>query len=84
MRWLWIIPCALLVSCANPAKKAPEELQNDTWMSFDGKMMPWQSWNVPQGQKTHAALIAIHGLSGATSDFWPLGEHLSKQGTAVY
>ena len=84
MRWLWIIPCALLVSCANPAKKAPEELQDDTWISFDGKMMPWQSWNVPQGQKTHAALIAIHGLSGATSDFWPLGEHLSKQGIAVY
>jgi alpha-beta hydrolase superfamily lysophospholipase len=39
---------------------------------------------VPQGTKTKAVVITVHGLSGAASDFWLLGERLPPQGYAVY
>lgn len=84
MRWLVFIACALLAACASPSSKDTEVLCATDWVSFDGKTMPWKAWSVPQGQKPQAVVIAIHGLSGATSDFWPLGEHLSKHGIAVY
>jgi alpha-beta hydrolase superfamily lysophospholipase len=54
------------------------------WSSFDGKIMPWTAWMPADGQKPRAVLIAIHGLSGAASDFWYLGERLSREGIAVY
>ena len=55
-----------------------------TWTSYDGKEMPWKVWPVPHGTKTKAVVITIHGLSGAASDFWLLGERLPPQGYAVY
>ena len=54
------------------------------WTTFDGKQMPWKEWKVPSGIETKTVVIAIHGLSGAASDFWLLGERLPPQGIAVY
>jgi acylglycerol lipase len=84
MRWCLLIVCALLGACASSSQKDTEVLCATDWVSFDGKTMPWKSWGTPADQKPKAIVIAIHGLSGATSDFWPLGEHLSKHGIAVY
>jgi len=59
-------------------------LRADDWVSFDGKTMPWKEWPVAAGVKPKGVVIAAHGLSGAKSDFWYLGEELSKRGYAVY
>lgn len=84
MRWPLLITCLLLAACTSTKTRTTEVLCATDWVSFDGKTMPWKAWSVPQGQKPQAVVIAIHGLSGATSDFWPLGGHLSKHGVAVY
>ena len=34
--------------------------------------------------ETETVIVAVHGLSGAASDFWPLGEYFSERSTAVY
>lgn len=64
-------------------KQAPVLLEKE-WVSHDGKVMPWKVWPVPKGVRVRAVLITVHGLSGATSDFWPLGEALPARGVAVY
>jgi alpha-beta hydrolase superfamily lysophospholipase len=46
--------------------------------------MPWRAWPVREGTSVRAVVIAVHGLSGAASDFWPLGEALSRTGIPVY
>ncbi|MCB1275667.1 alpha/beta fold hydrolase [Prosthecobacter sp.] len=56
----------------------------DDWVSYDGKTMPWKSWPAPDGVTTKGVVIAVHGLSGAKSDFWYLGDQLPKRGYAVY
>jgi len=48
----------------------------------DGETFTWQTW-VPPG-KLRAAVIAIHGMGAAASDFNPLGELLFKEKMAVY
>ncbi|PWU07483.1 MAG: hypothetical protein C5B47_06120 [Verrucomicrobia bacterium] len=48
----------------------------------DGERFTWQKW-VPPG-KLRAAMIAIHGMGAAASDFAPLGELLLKEKMAVY
>jgi acylglycerol lipase len=65
-------------SLAKPVMGAKE------WSSYDGKIMPWTAWMPADGAKPRAVVIAIHGLSGAASDFWYLGERLSREGIAVY
>ncbi|WP_395717093.1 alpha/beta fold hydrolase [Prosthecobacter sp.] len=60
------------------------ELRKDEWVSYDGKVMPVQSWMVPAGSKPRGVVIAVHGLSGAKSDFWYLGQELPKRGYTVY
>ena len=60
------------------------ELRKDEWVSYDGKVMPVQSWTVPVGTKPRGVVIAVHGLSGAKSDFWYLGQELPKRGYTVY
>ncbi len=59
-------------------------LGTEQWTSFDGKKMPWTKWLPPAGVKVRGAVIAVHGLSGAKSDFWFLGEQLAPAGYAVY
>lgn len=46
--------------------------------------MPWQEWPVAKGVKAPAVVIAVHGLSGASTDFWLLGERLPLLNCAVY
>lgn len=60
------------------------ELREKDWISQDGKVMPWKVWAVPKEKKVRAVLITVHGLSGATSDFWPIGEALPAKGVTVY
>jgi alpha-beta hydrolase superfamily lysophospholipase len=59
-------------------------LRADDWVSFDDKTMPWKSWPVPAGVTQRGVVIAVHGLSGAKSDFWYLGQELPKRGYTVY
>jgi acylglycerol lipase len=59
------------------------------WTSTDGKKLPYQRWPkseaaVKQITKPRGVVICVHGLSGASSDFWPAGESLPLQGYIVY
>ncbi len=76
----------VLASCAgvhHSARPVPA-LGATTWTSYDGKVMPWREWRVPAGTPEKAVMITVHGLSGAASDFWLLGERLPPQGCSVY
>lgn len=64
--------------------RATPTLGPTTWTSYDRKEMPWNQWAVPKGQPVKGVVITIHGLSGAASDFWRLGETLPKAGFTVY
>lgn len=59
-------------------------LHADDWVSYDGKTMPCKVWPVPAGVTPRGVVIAVHGLSGAKSDFWYLGEQLPQRGYTVY
>lgn len=54
--------------------------------SFDGKELPFTRWGTTgeRGAAPDAVVIAVHGLSGAASDFWRLGEGLPPHGMVVY
>jgi len=74
-----------LSSCAGtPGRKGTPVLGADTWVSYDGKQMPWRPSEVPAGEPVKAVVITVHGLSGAALDFWPLGNTLPAKGIAVY
>ena len=83
---------ALLAGCASqgggrgsggpvPAT-APPRLSGKSWISSDGSEFPFTRWAA--GSRPEKVVVAIHGLSGAASDFCPLGEYLSSRSTAVY
>jgi len=75
----------LLVSgCASRPPGPPPVLTATEWRSVDGKVMPCTAWLPPRRQPPKAVVIAIHGLSGAKSDFWLLGERLAASGIAVH
>jgi len=68
---------------AKPVPALAEKTQEDTiWKSSDGEEFPYTVWTPKSGVKT--VIVAVHGLSGAASDFEPLGEYLMEQSTAVY
>ena len=76
----------LLCQCAAP-RSLNQPLVMDpaltSWTACDGKTMPCKYWpGAPQHPR--AVVICIHGLSGAASDFWPVGERIPAQGFAVY
>jgi acylglycerol lipase len=80
-----LLSCGLMMSCSTmPRTQGTPTLGATTWRSFDAKEMPWRSNAVPQGEKLRAVVITVHGLSGASSDFWPLGEAWPKEGIAMY
>ena len=85
MRLVAIMAVLALAGCATfkPAQSRPV-LNAKDWVSYDGKTMPWQSWEVPAGESPRGVVIAVHGLSGAKSDFWFLGQELPKRGYTVY
>ncbi len=84
--WLMLLGAAMLLTgCASMVKRARPDLRPDgRWISFDGKEMPWRCWLPTSEQPLRGVVITIHGLSGAASDFWLLGERLPKAGYAVY
>jgi alpha-beta hydrolase superfamily lysophospholipase len=45
--------------------------------------MPFKYWP-GEPRKPQGVIICIHGLSGAASDFWPVGEAFPAKGYAVY
>ena len=85
-RLLVLTVVTVLASCASVKKLAAGRavLCAEDWVSYDGKTMPWKSWPVPAGVTPRGVVIAVHGLSGAKSDFWYLGEQLPLHGYAVY
>lgn len=85
MRLLACMFVLLLAGCSTikPSRFRPA-LNATEWTSYDGKTMLWKSWPVPEGVTTRGVVIAVHGLSGAKSDFWYLGDQLPKRGYAVY
>ena len=73
-----------MIGCSSmPHPKGTPSLGAKTWHSYDAKEMPWRDNAVPSGKKLRAVVITVHGLSGAASDFWPLGEAWPPQGIAV-
>ena len=86
----WLLSALFLTQCAlMPARSRPLRLDPATWSAGDGKSLPYAHW--PAAADAHrreappkAVLICVHGLSGASSDFWPLGQELPKRGLAVY
>jgi acylglycerol lipase len=83
-----LVPMVLIAlsSCASIKKITGGRamLNAEDWVSYDGKTMPLKSWPVPAGSTPRAIVIAVHGLSGAKSDFWYLGEQLPPHGYTVY
>lgn len=85
MRLLCLLLILGLVSCRNlPSQNSRPRLGDTNWTSFDGKKMPIQKWLPPAGVRMRGVVIAVHGLSGAASDFWFLGASLPTRGYAVY
>ena len=79
------LACLGLTSCRSlPGWRSAPTLGPKTWTSYDRKEMPWNAWAVPKGQTEKGVVITVHGLSGAASDFWRLGEQLPKAGFTVY
>ncbi|MCB1224777.1 MAG: alpha/beta fold hydrolase [Verrucomicrobiales bacterium] len=74
-----------LTSCSTARRVVREpSLGAEMWSSFDGKTMPWQQWPQELKQPPQAIVLAVHGLSGAKSDFWYLGERLAGSGIACF
>lgn len=74
-----------LCSCSSMPQASPgPALRATDWVSYDGKVMPYTAWKAPEGTQTRGVVIAVHGLSGAASDFWLMGEKLPPQGYMVY
>lgn len=82
--FLAVLLLAGLSACSH-LTSLPERpaLREKDWVSYDGKVMPFQKW-LPGTSKPRGVVIAVHGLSGAASDFWFLGANLPKNGYAVY
>ena len=67
---------------AKPAPVADDLVGGENWTSGDGEQFPFTAWAPKSNVKT--VIVAVHGLSGAASDFEPLGEYLQERSTAVY
>ncbi|MFT4549927.1 MAG: acylglycerol lipase [Verrucomicrobiales bacterium] len=52
------------------------------WVSHDGEKFPITRWGGKS--KPETVIVAVHGLSGAASDFAPLGEYFQDRSTSVY
>ncbi len=79
-----MLAACVMGGCAHiPQRTMTPMLGRNTWRSFDGKEMPWRLDDVPHGTKVRAVVITVHGLSGASSDFWMLGKIWPQRGVAV-
>lgn len=83
---LLVLAVILLSQCAAPrVHPRPPTMDSslNQWTARDGKSFPCKHWPGEPG-KPRAVVICIHGLSGAASDFWPVGESFPQKGYAVY
>lgn len=76
---VWLVSCSTM-----PGGAVRPALLDHDWISYDGKIMPCQVWKTPAEMQVRGIVIAVHGLSGASSDFWFIGDALPKQGYTVY
>jgi len=87
MRMAALLVAALfLCQCATPRlmNRTPAmDPSLTSWTAHDGKVMPFKAWEGGT-EKPRAVIICVHGLSGAASDFWPVGESFPVKGYAVY
>ncbi len=65
-----------------PALEIAPHAARGSWVAPDGSRFGVRTW-LP-ARCPRLVVIAVHGLSGATSDFQPLGAHLARRGVAVY
>ena len=82
-----VIGVLLLSSCRLSqvvSKPADIRLENKHLHSFDGDRLPYTTW-MPKAEPDQI-IIGVHGISGAASDYKPLGEHLlaNLPKTAIY
>jgi alpha-beta hydrolase superfamily lysophospholipase len=85
-RLLLVTAFTVLSGCASVKQLTASRgvLRAEEWVSYDGKIMPCKVWPVPAGVTPRGVVITVHGLSGAKSDFWYLGEQLPPRGYTVY
>jgi acylglycerol lipase len=77
----------LLCQCTTVKPRQTAHLDAAQFTASDAKRMPYTRWPAPPAKPTpkpRAVVICVHGLSGAASDFWPAGEHLSTRDLLVY
>ena len=77
-----VLQCRSTSSLPRPARQTMD-LASSRWAARDGKVLPFTRWP-SQTTPPHAVLICIHGLSGAASDFWPIGDSFPHHGFTVY
>lgn len=86
----WLLPFALvamLCQCSSTRIRIQKPVIGETsWRAADGKDLPFRQWpergRLPANPE--ALIICVHGLSGAASDFWALGEEFGKRGSVIY
>jgi acylglycerol lipase len=88
-RLIYAAQLLLFMVCFSSCSSLRETVQRPSlglghWTSYDGKVMPYQRWLPTEAQRPQAIVIAVHGLSGASSDFWFIADALPKQGIGVY
>ena len=66
------------------SKSSEVRLEEKHLHSFDGDRLPYTTW-MPKTAPDQI-IIGVHGISGAASDYKPLGDHLlaNLPGTAIY
>lgn len=82
-----LLPLGGVLQCAGTGtlpRPAPQSMDviSSRWGARDGKVMPFTLW--PEPRRSKGVVICIHGLSGAASDFWPIGDRMPNEGLAVY
>ena len=86
--WAAVAAVLLLSQCTlMPPRAQRPSLGSHQWRAADGKPMPitrWPADGKALPQPLRAVVICVHGLSGAASDFWPLGRELPGRGIVVY
>ena len=88
-RWLPWLPGLLLAACSTvtvapvvPLLELGTGGRAGSWVASDGSRFGVGAWRPPGRVKV--VVVAVHGLSGAATDFAPLGENLARRRTAVY
>ncbi len=83
--WSGVVLASLGVASVLPSPPALEIMARagcGSWVASDGSRFGLRAW-LP-ARRARLVVIAVHGLSGASSDFQPLGAHLARRGAAVY